>query len=139
LRREHGPATVATPDGPSEGLRELTDAVEALRSGLARQDALVDARITTSHRATETLRGELTEMRTQMQEMLTLMRERAAQPAPSAEPLAALLETLGAQVASLRELAERVPGGWLLWAVVFPAPVLSIATAIVRRVAPRPR
>ncbi|HEY2387782.1 MAG TPA: hypothetical protein VGK30_12535 [Candidatus Binatia bacterium] len=138
LRHVGGSAAVVAPAGPPEGLRELTDAVEALRSGLARQDALVDARITTSHRATETLRGELTEMRTQMQEMLTLMRERAAQPAPSDEPLVALLETLGAQVASLRALAERMPGGRLLWAVMFPAPVLSVATALARRFAPRP-
>ena len=139
LRRDAVPTGAVPAAVTPEGLLELTDAVEALRSGLARQDVLVDARITTSHRATEALRGELTEMRAQMQEMVTLMRDQApaARPA-SVDPLAALLETLGGQVTTLRQLAERVPGGRLLWAAVFPAPVLSLATALVRRFASRP-
>jgi len=138
LRRDAAPIGALPAAVVPEGLRELTDAVEALRSGLARQDVLVDARITTSHRATEALRGELTEMRAQMQEMVALVRDQAPAARPANDPLAALLETLGGQVTTLRRLAERVPGGRLLWAAVFPAPVLSLATALVRRFAPRP-
>jgi chromosome segregation ATPase len=139
LRRDAAPIGALPAAVVPEGLRELTDAVEALRSGLARQDVLVDARIITSHRATEALRGELTEMRAQMQEMVALMRDQAPAARPASDdPLAALLETLGGQVTTLRRLAERVPGGRLLWAAVFPAPVLSLATALVRRFAPRP-
>src|SRR5207237_1341913 len=112
-----------------DGFLELANAVEHLRADLARQDAHVDARITTSHRASEALRAELTDMRAQMSEILAAVRNDATAegtPRPESVPAAAtiLLQSLHDAVAALHELVGRVPGGHLLWTAAFPPPLL---------------
>ena len=134
----------ASHDGAPEGLPELVDAVERLRSGLARQDAIVDERITTSHRAAEALRAELMDMRGQMNEMIALIRDQPttedARRTGIVDILADALETLLAPVAMVQAVLGQVPA--VLGKVpavlekvpaVLPEPVRSGAASLLRR------